>query len=79
MNCVRSFFCTDDLSLRKRRLLLCMGFLLACIVWFTLGAVIEASPTNPINLYLWGWFWIVPVISLLLFLRLLKTRQCQSA
>jgi hypothetical protein len=79
MNCIRSFIWNDNLALRKERLLLCVGLFLACITWFILGALLAAPQINAGTLYLWGWFWIVGVIIALVFTRLLKTRQCQSA
>ncbi len=74
MNCGRAFFWPENTSLRRRRLLLCAVLLLASTAWFVLGTFLAVRPTNPWPL---GWFWIDGGIVALVFVLLLKTRQCQ--
>lgn len=79
MNGIRGFFWPENAALRKGRLFLCAALLLAYTLWFVLCALLGAAPATANNQFLWGLFWIVGVIIAIVFTRLLKTRQCQSA
>lgn len=78
MNIIRGFFWPEDASLKRRRLLLGAALLLVCSLWFVLGALSTVAPNNPNHQLLWGFFWIVGAIISLVFVSLLKTRQCQN-
>ena len=79
MSTLRGFFWPEDASLRRNRLLLGAVLFLASTLWFVLGALLAVAATNPTLQFLWGSFWMVGVVIPLVFMRLLKTRQCQSA
>lgn len=74
MSTLRGFFWPGDASLKRRRMLLGAILLLVSALWFVLGGLLTIAANDPTRQFLWGAFWIVGVIILLVFLRLLKTR-----
>lgn len=79
MSTLRGFFWPEDASLKRRRLLLSMALLIATTLWFVLGGLLAVATSDSTRQFLWGSFWIVGSIIFLVFIRLLKTRHCQSA
>mgnify|MGYP001267729509 CR=1 FL=1 len=79
MQTMQSFFWPEDTSLKRRRLLLGVALLVASTLWFVLCALLAVVPNDPNQQFLWGSLWIVGIIIALVYIRLLKTRQCQSA